>query len=85
MATIDLQDEVFATLIQRGAIIASIRLIGVNSMSTILQQLRQLASKCAGLVTLKVRNRTQGWLQCRQIMLTPPQVENSGITQLTLF
>lgn len=85
MATIDLQDEVFATLIQRGTIIASTRLIGVNSMTTILQQLMQLASKCVGLVTLKVRNRTQGWLQSRQIMLTSPRVENSGITQLTLF
>lgn len=85
MATIDLQDEVFATLTQRGNIIASVRLIGVNSISNILQQLRLLASKCVGLVTLKIRNRTQGWLQCRQIMLTLPREVNSTTTQLTLF
>ena len=85
MATIDLQDEVFATLTQRGNIIASVRLIGVNSISNILQQLRLLVSKCVGLVTLKIRNRTQGWLQCRQIMLSLPREENSATTQLTLF
>ncbi len=85
MATIDLHDEVFATLTQRGKVVATMKLSGVTSIAMILQHLRQLASKCVGLVTLNVRNSSQGWLHSRSIMLAPQQSHNHEAVQLSLF
>lgn len=85
MATIDLHDEVFATLTQRGKVIATMKLSGVTSIAMILHRLRQLASKCVGLVTLNVRNSSQGWLHSCPIMLSPRQPQGQEAVQLSLF
>ena len=85
MATIDLHDEVFATLTQRGKVVATMKLSGVTSIAMILQRMQQLASKCVGLVTLKVRNSSQGWLHSCSIMLAPRQSHNHEAVQLSLF
>ncbi len=85
MATIDLHDEIFATLTQRGKVIATLKLSGVTSIAMILQRLRQLASKCVGLVTLNVRNSSQGWLHSRSIMLSPQKSHCHEAVQLSLF
>lgn len=85
MATIDLCDEVYATLTQRGNVIATAKLQGIKSLSEVLLKLQSIASDCVGLVTLKVRNYTQGWSQCKSIKLTPQCTMKCDAVQLSLF
>ena len=85
MATIELKDEIFATLTQRGNVVASIKITGMTSYSDVLRYLRYVVSSCKGMVTLKMRNLTRGWMQVRRLMMvesTPSPVE---AVQLSLF
>lgn len=85
MATINLQDEVYATLSQRGIVVAKVKMQGIKSLSDVLLQLRSLASNCVGLATLKIRNYTQGWSQRKSIMLTSQKPMECDAIQLLLF
>ena len=85
MATINFQDEIYATLTQRGNVIATIKMSGINSVSAVLSKLRSLASGCVGMVTFKLRNCSQGWAQCRNIMLSSQTIFGREAVQLTLF
>lgn len=85
MTTISLQDEIYATLTQRGIEVAKIKTQGIKSISELLMKLRALASNCVGMVTLKVRNYSQGWSQCRNVKLMPLNKINSEAVQLSLF
>lgn len=85
MATINLHDEIYATLTQRGIIVAKVKMQGIKSLSDVLMHLRSLASNCVGLVTLKVRNYTQGWSQSRSIKLTLQMPMQCDVIQLSLF
>jgi hypothetical protein len=85
MAEINAQDEIYATLTQRGNVVATINMSGLNSIAAILCKLRAIASGCVGLVTFKMRNCSQGWSQSRQIMLTSQPKFRSDAVQLSLF
>lgn len=85
MATINLHDEIYATLTQRGIVVAKIKLQGIRSLSDVLLKLRSHASNCMGLVTLKVRNYTQGWSQSKNIKLTSQIPVKCDAIQLLLF
>lgn len=85
MAEINAQDEIYATLTQRGNVVATINMSGLNSISAILSKLRAIASGCVGMVTFKMRNCSQGWSQCRQIMLTSQSKFRCDAVQLSLF
>lgn len=85
MATINLHDEIYATLTQRGIVVAKVKLQGIKSLTDVLLTLRSLATNCVGLVTLKVRNYTQGWSQCKNIKLTSQMPMQCDAIQLSLF
>lgn len=61
MGTINTNDIIFATVIQHGRQIASFRLSGINSISDIIKSVRGMVARVPGLVTLQLRNGTQGW------------------------
>ena len=85
MVTINLQDEIYATLTQRGNVIATIKMTGINSVSAVLSKLRIIAEGCVGMVTFKMRNCSQGWVQCRNIMLSSQTIFGREAVQLSLF
>lgn len=70
MATINVTDILFATLSGCGIKGLTVRLSGVASYTHLLEQLRRVTGdmKC-GLVTLTLRNSTQGWSTCRQLLV----------------
>lgn len=61
MGTIHASDVIFATLIQHGRQIGSFRLSGISSLSEIIDNVRSNAARVPGIVTLQLRNGTQGW------------------------
>lgn len=80
MGVINKSDIIFATLLQRGKQIVSIRLSGVRSWEDIISFLRTMVCNCVGLTTLRLRNGSQGWAQQRSIIIKAPEA-----VQLTLF
>lgn len=82
MATIQSTDILFATLIQRGRTIASVRLSGITTFSEIIRYLRKVANGAVGMMTVSLRNGTQGWNHQRNIMFSRPM---PAPVQLTLF
>ncbi len=61
MGTINTSDIIFATVIQHGKQIASFRFIGISSIADIIKGIRGAFASMPGLVTLQLRNGTQGW------------------------
>lgn len=81
MATILSTDVMFATVKQRGNILATLRLSGMSSLADIINYIKTIVKGRMGLLTLSLRNSTQGWAQERNIILEPRRVS----TQLSLF
>ncbi|MDE6101130.1 MAG: hypothetical protein K2L46_07345 [Paramuribaculum sp.] len=69
MATISLNDVIFATLSLRGKICASIRTDGVTSYAEILSLLLRKSGISRGLATVDLRNSSQGWTARRSVMI----------------
>lgn len=70
MATISLNDVIFATIRLRGASLATISVSGVTTFSEILSRLMSsLTGRVRGLATVELRNASQGWAARRNVML----------------
>ena len=66
MTTFLASDKIFATISQRGRIISNINLSGVTSIRDIISK---FLDQVTGLVTIKLRNYTQGWQRNHIVML----------------
>lgn len=69
MATINSSDIIFATIKQHGRILHTLQFSGVLSFSELMKQILNALSTVKGLVTLNLRNGSQGWSQQHAIML----------------
>ncbi len=85
MTTIDLRDEVFATVTQWGNEVVSVKITGISSYNEVLRYLRSLGIKYRGVVTLKLRNLTKGWQQVSRLMMLEHQENSQEAVQLSLF
>ncbi|MDE5744488.1 MAG: hypothetical protein K2H84_02350 [Paramuribaculum sp.] len=81
MATILTSDILYATISQRGTTIASITLSGVSSIAEIINRIKAVLKDTIGILTINLRNGSQGWRQQRNIILKP----RPHAVQLTLF
>ncbi|MDE5838494.1 MAG: hypothetical protein K2K52_06955 [Paramuribaculum sp.] len=81
MATIFTTDILYATVIQRGTTIATLTLSGVSSLAEIINRIKSVVKDSIGMLTVNLRNSTQGWRQQRNIILKP----RPHAVQLTLF
>ncbi len=63
MKAININDVIFATVSQHGCVLASLTLSGVTSLSDVMKHLRASVSGVVGMVTLQLRNMSQGWSQ----------------------
>lgn len=70
MATINPSDIIFATIKQHGRILHTLQFSGVLSFSELMKQILNALSSVKGLITLNLRNGSQGWSQQRAIMLS---------------
>lgn len=69
MATISSTDTIFATVKQRGSMIANLRLSGVESMAHVMREVRSHLGTVSGLLTIDLRNQSQGWMSRQSVML----------------
>ena len=68
MATINFSDVIYATIMQRGCVVASVKLSGMTSFAAVLKSLKGAVKGSLGMVTLNLRNSSQGW-SSRQALL----------------
>lgn len=69
MKTIVTTDTIVATL-QRGAeILASLHTCGLGSLADVIKSLRASCPGATGLVTLSLRNATQGWVSRHRLLM----------------
>lgn len=80
MKTINSSDVIFATVTQRGATLYNARLSGLSSMADVMKYLHKALSGAVGMLTLTLRNGTQGWSRRSSFKLGVAE----GV-QLTLF
>lgn len=69
MSTISLTDEIFATVTLRGATLARVRINGVGSYSELLARLLSTIQGIRGMLTLDLRNSSQGWTVRRSLLV----------------
>lgn len=62
-------DLFFATIIQNGRTLARISMSGMTSLADIFRYISRTIDNARGLVTLQLRNYTQGWNQRRSLLL----------------
>ena len=73
MNTISSSDLVLVSASYRGRTIATIKSTGFSSFSDILRAIRQQFGTIVGLVNLRLRNATRGWLENRSVFIRPQQ------------
>lgn len=68
MKTISCTDIIYATVVRRGTMIASLCLSGIASLADLLLRVRSEIGCGCGLVTLSLRNGSQGWTDRRSLL-----------------
>lgn len=61
MKTINSSDVIFATVTQRGNTLYDGQMSGMSSMAEVMSSLRGALAGAMGMLTLTLRNGTQGW------------------------
>lgn len=82
MATISPSDTLSISAIRNGMLCLSFTLDGCSSMTDVMRELRHAAGNLTGLITLKLRNITQGWSDRRSLMLRPLPGSATGYPSL---
>jgi hypothetical protein len=69
--TINTDDILFATVISHGSTIASLRFSGASSYNDVVKHVKNSLNNTLGLITINLRNRSQGWTRSSAVLLTP--------------
>lgn len=69
MKTISCTDVIFARVSLCGRMVASLCLSGISSLSELYQHIRRELGASVGLVTVQLRNGSQGWTDRRHVLL----------------
>lgn len=85
MEKISINDIIFATATVRGTIAASLKLSGLKSMADVIAAIKKEIGIAGGLMTITLRNMSQGWSKSKAIYLSNAQSHSIAGTQLTLF
>lgn len=85
MEKISINDIIFATATVRGTIAASLKLSGLKSMADVITAIKKEIGIAGGLMTITLRNMSQGWSKSKAIYLYNAQSHSTAGTQLTLF
>ena len=87
MNTVNNSDKIFATVINHGVTIYRTTIEGARSFEEIIRTVsHSLRGIAAGIVTIVLRNSTQGWALRRSLRIRPYMpVVSSEAVQLTLF
>jgi hypothetical protein len=82
MATINTSDTIMASAIHMGKTLATVNASGFASFGDVVAVLRAKAGTVAGMISINLRNFSQGWTEKRALYISTPRT--SGV-QLSLF
>lgn len=71
MATITINDIVWATATFEGRTVASFSASGYSSITEVLKAVRRSLGDIVGMVRLSLRNSSRGWREERSLYITP--------------
>ena len=69
MTAINRTDTLYVTALSSGVTLLSTSLRGAESMGDVLRHVKSQAEMTKGVVTLRIRNSTQGWVQQHNVVL----------------
>ena len=70
MEKISINDIIFPTAKIQGRVTASLRLSGIMSMADIIREIKKEIGSASGLLTISLRNMTQGWSRQKSVYLS---------------
>jgi hypothetical protein len=82
MATINTSDTIMASATHMGKTLATVNANGFASFADVVAMLRAKAGSVVGMISINLRNFTQGWSEKRTLYITTPRP--NGV-QLSLF
>ena len=69
MKTISCTDVIFARVTRCGQTLASLSLSGITSLQQLYMRIRTQLGTRLGLITIQLRNTTQGWSDRRHLLI----------------
>ncbi len=85
MGKISFNDIIFATATIRGEVAACLRLSGLGSISDVIKAIKGEIGSTNGLLTINLRNMTQGWSGSKAVYMSTVPVMSQPGKQLSLF
>ncbi len=79
MATINRTDRLYVTIHHGGSKPYTIEMSGLTSLGEVYRQVKGFSNVAAGVVTLHLRNSTQGWTQQHNIVLKSKAINNAAV------
>lgn len=76
LTAINTTDILHITALSSGATLLSTSLSGATSMGDVFRHVKTHAESAKGVVTLRIRNSTQGWMQQHTIVLNRTMKNN---------
>ncbi len=77
MEKISINDIIFATAKIQGRVAASLRLSGIASMADVIKEIKREIGSANGLLTISLRNMTQGWSGRKSVYLSAVPIRNN--------
>ncbi len=68
MTNINFSDVIFVSVFQQGQSLTQLTISGIRSLKELMQRLRQTLHQYNGLLTIQLRNSTQGWSRENQML-----------------
>jgi len=68
---VELGDQVCATLMGNGVVLARVNSDGCGSVDEVIRRVLELAGRFVGMARLTIRNNTRGWQMVRMLATTP--------------
>lgn len=81
-------DTIRATILRHGMTIANLSISGVNSLSAAINKILSSLGRTPGLITIVLRNTTQGWTQRHSVSMASAPMQAKAYAsalQLSLF
>ncbi len=80
MATINRTDRLYVTILHGGYNAYTTEMSGLASLGEVYRQVKNLSSIESGVITLRLRNSTQGWTQQHNIIFKAKPINKPGFT-----
>lgn len=79
MATINRTDRLYVTVLHGGTNAYTAEMSGLASLGEVYRQIKNISNIETGIITLRLRNSTQGWTQQHNIILKSKSINKPAL------